>query len=530
MKMFWLLAFLSSSAFAGVNPTQVNIDDPSSGYQMAVNSDGSINVSCTGGGSGTVTSVNMTLPAWLMVSGNPITTSGTLAITGTSESANLFLASPNGSSGGVSPRAIVAADIPTLNQNTSGNAATVTTNANMTGPITGTGNVTSITAQTGTGTTFVMQASPTLTTPNIGTATGSASLDCLLSGCTMSGALDNTFAGTASTPAFFLSGTPFSGGNGTTTKPAFLIEDAATPFSSWNTSGSYFGVNSASAFAGDFLNINKNGSSRLVLTNGGALTVSSTIQGTQLTVGASGILSTGNNVPVILGSTRTFSTTDQVQLATSTNNGSTGTHAGVSILPIYNQTSSAGATDLLINRTETAVGSGTQRLIDAQVASTTKFNVDRTGAISAAGTTLTMASIGSVTPGTAACFSAGGVLGTDAANCIASLREYKQDFETMDPVEALNTVTALSDAARYYRYTDEFLGAAKIKPHARDRQPGFIAEQVEAIDPRYAAYNGDKLRGVRYEQMTATEAVAIKELKREIDELKADVLLLKAGI
>lgn len=43
------------------------------------------------------------------------------------------------------------------------NAATVTTNANMTGPITGTGNVTSITAQTGTGTTFAMSVSPTFT-------------------------------------------------------------------------------------------------------------------------------------------------------------------------------------------------------------------------------------------------------------------------------------------------------------------------------------------------------------------------------
>lgn len=56
--------------------------------------------------------------------------------------------------------------------NISGNAATVTTNANLTGPIASSGNATSITAQTGTGTTFVMQASPSLTTPNINVATG----------------------------------------------------------------------------------------------------------------------------------------------------------------------------------------------------------------------------------------------------------------------------------------------------------------------------------------------------------------------
>ena len=40
----------------------------------------------------------------------------------------------------------VPSDFPTLNQNTTGNAATVTTNANLTGPITSIGNATSITA------------------------------------------------------------------------------------------------------------------------------------------------------------------------------------------------------------------------------------------------------------------------------------------------------------------------------------------------------------------------------------------------
>ncbi len=66
----------------------------------------------------------------------------------------------NGSS---APTVAVAGDFPTLNQNTSGNAATVTTNANLTGPITSSGNATSVAAQTGTGTTFAMSASPTFT-------------------------------------------------------------------------------------------------------------------------------------------------------------------------------------------------------------------------------------------------------------------------------------------------------------------------------------------------------------------------------
>lgn len=55
-----------------------------------------------------------------------------------------------------------------------GNAATVTTNANLTGPITSVGNATSIAAQTGTGSTFVMSVSPNITSPVIGDATGSS--------------------------------------------------------------------------------------------------------------------------------------------------------------------------------------------------------------------------------------------------------------------------------------------------------------------------------------------------------------------
>ena len=80
----------------------------------------------TPSGSGTVTSVGLTVPSDETVAGSPITTSGTLAVTRNSESANLFLASPNGAAGVPSYRAIVAADVPTLNQNTTGTAANVT--------------------------------------------------------------------------------------------------------------------------------------------------------------------------------------------------------------------------------------------------------------------------------------------------------------------------------------------------------------------------------------------------------------------
>lgn len=59
-----------------------------------------------------------------------------------------------------------------------GNAATVTTNANLTGPITSVGNATSVASQTGTGSTFVMNTSPTLVTPLLGTPTSGTLTNC----------------------------------------------------------------------------------------------------------------------------------------------------------------------------------------------------------------------------------------------------------------------------------------------------------------------------------------------------------------
>lgn len=75
---------------------------------------------------------------------------------------------------GTGALALTGVSIDGSSGSTTGNAATVTTNANLTGPITSIGNTTSIASQTGTGTKFVVDTSPVLITPNIGAATGSS--------------------------------------------------------------------------------------------------------------------------------------------------------------------------------------------------------------------------------------------------------------------------------------------------------------------------------------------------------------------
>ncbi len=83
------------------------------------------------GGAGTVASVGLSLPAMFSVSGSPVTTSGTLAATLASQSANVVLAGPT-SGGAAAPtfRSLVAGDLPTLTTggDISGSIGSVTVN------------------------------------------------------------------------------------------------------------------------------------------------------------------------------------------------------------------------------------------------------------------------------------------------------------------------------------------------------------------------------------------------------------------
>jgi hypothetical protein len=155
----------------------------------------------------------------------------------------------------------------------------------------------------------------------------------------------------------------------------------------------------------------------------------------------------------------------------------------------------------------------------APTGATNNYALDTSGAV-------LMASTGTVTAGTngAACFSSTGQLGANSANCIASLLQYKQDIRPLSQEDVFREMSKLADDAIAYRYTDDYLGPQKEQPHARDREMGFGAQWIERDDPRLAEYGSDgKLKGVRYEQITALEAVAIDKLARENFWLKIGV-------
>jgi hypothetical protein len=74
-----------------------------------------------------VTSVALSLPSIMTVSGSPVTSSGTLTGTLTTQTVNAIFAGPSsGSAAAPTFRSLTTADIPTLNQNTTGTASNVT--------------------------------------------------------------------------------------------------------------------------------------------------------------------------------------------------------------------------------------------------------------------------------------------------------------------------------------------------------------------------------------------------------------------
>lgn len=142
-----------------------------------------------GAGGGTVNSVALSAPSVFGVSGSPVTSTGTLALSfATGQTANSFLATPDGTTGALSLRSILLADLPTITVAKGGTGAVTLTGyvkGNGTSAMTASASVpvadisgtlpvanggTGVTSSTGTGS-AVLSTSPTLVTPLLGTPT-----------------------------------------------------------------------------------------------------------------------------------------------------------------------------------------------------------------------------------------------------------------------------------------------------------------------------------------------------------------------
>ena len=187
---------------------------------------------------GTVTSVGLALPAEFTISGSPVTTSGTLTGAWATQTGNYFFAAPNGSPGVPSFRAIVAADIPTLNQNTTGQAGSVANSVTFTN-----------TGGASPGTTFDGSAARTIDYSTVGAPKADGTGATGTWGINISG---NAATSTSSTTATNLAGgaagsIPYQTGAGTTTFLAAgsgVLVGGTTP--SYSTAPSLTGTNFSS--------------------------------------------------------------------------------------------------------------------------------------------------------------------------------------------------------------------------------------------------------------------------------------------
>jgi hypothetical protein len=96
---------------------------PGSTQTMTLDSSGNIILAAPSGG-GSVTSVAVSVPSFLSVSGSPVTTAGTIALSLASQAGNSVFAAPDGTTGAPTFRSLLAADIPTLTVSKLSNFAT----------------------------------------------------------------------------------------------------------------------------------------------------------------------------------------------------------------------------------------------------------------------------------------------------------------------------------------------------------------------------------------------------------------------
>lgn len=150
-------------------------------------------------------------------------------------------------------------------------------------------------------------------------------------------------------------------GNGTQTAYPFVVENSST-------SDLFYVTNSGSVWVKNYLNLDVG-------------VIEQATSGTTLTINGYQSTFTGAGPGIKLNSPIMSGTTASTGIAfTGAVTKTANAHNFVSIAPTYNEaTGTAANTDMTINRTETAIGSGAQYLLDLQVGGISQWNVTNKG-------------------------------------------------------------------------------------------------------------------------------------------------------
>ena len=109
-----------------------------------------------------------------------------------------------------------------------------------------------------------------------------SSVDNATGNITLGSRFISSLNGAASAPPGTFTGTWFTGGTATTTKPQVLIEPTSATSTAWSTSGTGLGVNAASGFAGRLLDLQLNGTSKFSVTSAGAVSATGSVTASAL--------------------------------------------------------------------------------------------------------------------------------------------------------------------------------------------------------------------------------------------------------
>ena len=229
----------------------------------------------TASGAGTVTSISQTVPSWLNITGSPITSSGTLAITAATGQTSHQVIGTCGTATAFSPCSLVAADIPTLNQNTTGSAASFT--GNLAGDVTGTQAATVVGAINGVSlsglATGILKNTTTTGHPSIAVAVDFPTLNQNTTGsaASFSGSLAGDVTGTQSATSVV----KVNGGAVPVSAPLLGSNGSSQP-----TSVTTIPTSTVPAFTGDMTNTAGSLATTVGKLNGAAVPASATVVGT----------------------------------------------------------------------------------------------------------------------------------------------------------------------------------------------------------------------------------------------------------
>lgn len=110
----------------------------------------------------------------------------------------------------------------------------------------------------------------------------------------------------------------------------------------------------------------------------------------------------------------------------------------------------------------------------------------------------------------------GEVTTSGTSTCAVSSRRFKERIEDLPLNESLRTALAMKPVSYFYK-------ARYAGSHNKKQQVGFIAEDIEKIDPRLVVLDDDgKPYTVRYENITAVLAGAVQNLQKQIRAIKTD--------